>query len=43
MLWASMSRKVVERHVWQEALDRVNAFTKTYRGQEDIQLAERNN
>ena len=29
---ASMSRKVVERHVWQEALDRVNAFTKTYRG-----------
>ena len=27
-----MSRKVVERHVWQEALDRVNAFTKTYRG-----------
>jgi len=29
---ASMSRKVVERHVWQEALERVDAFTKTYRG-----------
>ena len=29
---ASMSRKVVERHVWQDALERVNAFTKTHRG-----------
>ena len=29
---ASMSRKVVERHVWQGALDRVIAFTKTHRG-----------
>ena len=27
-----MSRKVVERHVWQGALDRVIAFTKTHRG-----------
>ncbi len=29
---ASMNRKVVERHVWQEALERVDAFTKTHRG-----------
>ena len=29
---ASMSRKVVERHVWQDALERVDAFTKTHRG-----------
>ena len=29
---ASMSRKVVERHVWQGALDRVIGFTKTHRG-----------
>ena len=29
---ASMSRKVVERHVWQEGLERVDAFTKTHRG-----------
>ena len=29
-----MSRKVVERHVWQEALERVDAFTKTYRGKQ---------
>ena len=29
---ASMSRKVVERHVWQGALDRVVAFTKTQCG-----------
>ena len=27
-----MSRKVVERHVWQDALERVDAFTKTHRG-----------
>ena len=29
---ASMSRKVVERHVWQDALERVDAFAKTHRG-----------
>ena len=29
---ASMNRKVVERHVWQDALERVDAFTKTHRG-----------
>ena len=29
-----MSRKVVERHVWQEALERVDAFTKTHRGKQ---------
>ena len=29
---ASMSRKVVERHVWQGSLERVDAFTKTHRG-----------
>ena len=28
---ASMSRKVMERHVWWDAADRVDAFTKTYR------------
>ena len=27
-----MNRKVVERHVWQDALERVDAFTKTHRG-----------
>ena len=27
-----MSRKVMERHVWPGALDRVIAFTKTHRG-----------
>ena len=38
---ASMNRKVVERHVWQDALERVDAFTKTHRGKTDLWLAER--
>ena len=27
-----MNRKVAERHEWQEALERVDAFAKTHRG-----------
>ncbi|HIV29492.1 MAG TPA: hypothetical protein IAB20_01110 [Candidatus Pullichristensenella excrementipullorum] len=38
---ASKSRKVMKRHVWQDALERVDAFTKNASWQTDLWMTER--